>query len=257
MSGGWCDDLTYGYLRRLLATARDQYEVRPVGEAPDPLEAGTLLLRHDVDVCLQRAVAVAELEAELGLRATYMVMTDGLLYRLDDADAKQRLATLAALGHEVGLHFDAPPGAGAPAEQEAAICEACERLETVTGTPVQSLSFHRPQPQYLRGPRRVAGRVNAYADDLMDGYVSDSRGRWCSEPLPRLLDRSRRLTQILIHPIWWADDHALAPDRLEHFFVRRTMNMSSDQRAAFDEALAATLPGVSRRGRTPREAVGS
>ena len=38
-------------------------------------EPGTVLLRHDVDLSLDAALAVAELEAEAGAPATYFLMT--------------------------------------------------------------------------------------------------------------------------------------------------------------------------------------
>ena len=47
----------------------------------DP-QAGDVLLRHDVDLSLEAAVALAELEAELEAPATYFVMTESVFYNL-------------------------------------------------------------------------------------------------------------------------------------------------------------------------------
>ena len=44
---------------------------------------GDLLLRHDVDLSLRAALAVAELEAELEAPATYLLMTRSEFYNLD------------------------------------------------------------------------------------------------------------------------------------------------------------------------------
>jgi hypothetical protein len=58
-------------------------------------------LRHDVDRLPQRAVAMAEAEAQRGIRATYYFR----------CDARQRfpepaMRRIAALGHETGFHYE-------------------------------------------------------------------------------------------------------------------------------------------------------
>ena len=44
---------------------------------------GDLLLRHDVDLSLEAALAMAELEAELEAPATYLLMTRSEFYNLE------------------------------------------------------------------------------------------------------------------------------------------------------------------------------
>src|SRR5207302_922810 len=135
------------------------------------------------------------------------------------------------------LHFDfedpAQRAGGAVVEAvEPAIAAACARLEAASGQPVRSLSFHRPLPQFLRGPSLVAGRVNAYARELMDWYLSDSGGRWRQgEPLPMLEHPTRPMLQLLTHPIWWAEQHQAPPDRLDAFLTAATVGLSAAERA--------------------------
>src|SRR5215467_14865653 len=66
--------------------------------------AGDLLLRHDVDVSLNAALRLAELEAEAGAGATYFLMTRSVFYNLASAEGERALTRLRELGHRVGLH---------------------------------------------------------------------------------------------------------------------------------------------------------
>src|SRR5439155_2531726 len=63
-----------------------------------------LLLRHDVDLSLNAAVRLAELEAEAGARATYFLMTESVFYNLDSEEGREAVERLRALGHRVALH---------------------------------------------------------------------------------------------------------------------------------------------------------
>jgi len=95
----------------------------------------------------------------------------------------------------------------------------------------------------------IDGRVNAYAKELMIWYLSDSKGYWREgEPLPKLFRPSKPLLQLLIHPIWWGDEHMLPEDRLQEFFDAETQGQSYQYIKALDTALADTIPAVRRRG---------
>ena len=251
----WAGDFSYGYFRRILEAVRPRFRVHPIAEAPVALAAvhrPLLFLRHDVDVDLGRAAALAEIEAGMGTPATYMVLPSGLLYNLTDSSSRGFLRRILDCGGEIGLHFDCPEhlrSIGAKADDLAgAIAEACRSIEDATGFPVRSLSFHRPIPSLLRGPMFVAGRVNAYAAELMETYWSDSKGNWREgEPIPKLTASGWNVVQLLTHPIWWGRDHVAAADRLQEFFEGRTRNASPSARGDFSDALARTLPGISRR----------
>ncbi len=259
MPTAWSSDFSYTYFRRILEAIKRGFECYPICDAPQILSANgspKLILRHDVDISLVKACKMAELENECGLRATYMVMTNGLLYSLTDAVSRAMLRLLIAMGHEVALHFDtaALECNGKVTAMETRIEIACKQLEDVLGLPVQSVSFHRPGSfaglllHFIRGPLFVAGRVNAYAADLMGWYLSDSKGSWRDgEPLPKLLNPVKPMLQLLIHPIWWSDEHMGPEDRLEAFLLAETQGTTPSFRQAFEDHLTATIPAVLRR----------
>jgi hypothetical protein len=70
----------------------------------DAPQEGTVILRHDVDLSLDAALRLAELEADAGARATYFLMTGSVFYNLSSQEGEHALGRLRELGHRVGLH---------------------------------------------------------------------------------------------------------------------------------------------------------
>lgn len=246
---GWSKNFSYNYYRYLVHAACVTLTPRLFREVPtlSPTE-GHVLLRHDIDCSLKEAVQLAEFEQQLGVRASYYVMMHSLLYDVRQSSAVREIA---AMGHEVGVHFDLPSHCDQNNRTlvETLINEDCERLEDVLGEAVTSLSFHRPIQQFLRGPLFLAGRVNAYAAELMEWYISDSRGAWrCGEPLLEIEEKRHRTLQLLTHPIWWGPSHMVPADRLQLLFFRLTRGKNLRQRALIDAQLVQTMPGIRRNG---------
>jgi hypothetical protein len=144
---------------------------------------GEVLLRHDVDLSLEAAVRIAELEAEAGARATYFLMTRSEFYNLASPGGERALERLRELGHRVGLHAIWPQ------------VELDARFDPV-------VAWHNPEPPYMRDP--IDGVVNAMAAPWADVYRSDSNQQWrrgC--PHEELAAGSFDRLQLLIHPEIW------------------------------------------------------
>ncbi len=149
-------------------------------------QQGDLLLRHDVDLSLEAALAMAELEAEVGAAATYFLMTRSVFYNLASPAGERAIDRLRALGHRVGLHAVYPDA------------ERDERFDSV-------LAWHNPDPEYMTAP--VGGIVNVMQPDFFDPehYRSDSNQRWrhgC--PHEQLARGEFAWLQLLTHPEIWA-----------------------------------------------------
>lgn len=68
--------------------------------------APNVLWLHDVDMSPRRALALARLEADEGITATYFVMPSSAFYNLFEREVREPFEAVAALGHRLGLHFD-------------------------------------------------------------------------------------------------------------------------------------------------------
>ncbi len=174
---------TLDHYRELLAAARaGGYRFTFFDRKPRP---GDLLLRHDVDLSLDAALRLAELEAELEVGATYFLMTRSEFYNLAAPSGEAAIARLRALGHRVGLHALHPH------------LDRDDRLDPV-------LAWHNPDPGYMTAP--VDGLVNVMQPGYFhpDRYRSDSNQRWrhgC--PHPDLARGAFDWLQLLIHPEIW------------------------------------------------------
>lgn len=151
---------------------------------------GDLLLRHDVDMSLGAAVAMAELEAARGVAATYFLMTRSDFYNLDGRDGERALARLRDLGHRVGLHAVAPDTA------------LDGRFDPV-------VAWHTPDPATMGEP--IPGAANTYSPPWFDPdrYRSDSNQHWRAGcPHEALAAGAFDWLQLLIHPEIWVFEGA-------------------------------------------------
>lgn len=147
--------------------------------------AGDLLLRHDVDLSLDAALTLAELEAEGGAAATYFLMTRSVFYNLASVEGERAVTRLRELGHRVGLHAVYPQ------------LDFDDRFDRV-------VAWHNPDPEFMREP--LDGAVNVmqtpYFD--IDHYRSDSNQHWRSGcPHEDLAAGRFEWLQLLTHPEIW------------------------------------------------------
>ena len=171
------------HYRELLHAADDGgYRWASFGEEPQP---GDLILRHDVDLSLEAALEMAQLEASVGARATYFLMTQSVFYNLGSSEGRRALNRLRELGHGVGLHAVWPN------------VELDDRFDPV-------VAWHNPNPDYMT--ESVDGVVNAMQAPWFDPdhYRSDSNQQWrhgC--PHDDLAQRRFEWLQLLVHPEIW------------------------------------------------------
>ena len=146
---------------------------------------GDLLLRHDVDLSLDAALRMAELEADAGATATYFLMTESVFYNLASTEGVDAIARLRELGHRIGLHAVHPNAA------------PDDRFDPV-------VAWHNPDPEYMSVP--IRGAVNVMQEGWFDPptYRSDSNQRWrfgC--PHEELRAGAFPWLQLLTHPELW------------------------------------------------------
>jgi len=107
-------------------------------------ESGIVYLRHDVDRLPRRAVAMAEAEAELGVRSTYYFRCDARL-----SFPGPSMHRVEELGHETGFHYESlsrthgdRAAALALFQRELAACRAVVPVTTVAphGAPLAASS---------------------------------------------------------------------------------------------------------------------
>lgn len=165
-----------------------------------------VILRHDIDTDLAQAVRFAELETEAGVRSTYFVLLRTDFYNPASSKSLEKIHRIQDLGHEIGLHFDekAYP-VSTPGETVAHILNERDILAAILGTPVTTVSMHRPSKETLEADLKIPGMVNSYGKTFFHDfkYLSDSRRRW-REPVEEIIQTGEydRL-HILTHAFWY------------------------------------------------------
>lgn len=196
-------------------------------------ERRDLIVRHDVDMCLDRAVEMAALEADMGVHANYFVLLNTEMYNVGSRSGQRALAEILRLGHEVGLHFDPSDiPEGDVQKMQAAVARECQLLESNLGRDVRVVTFHRPAKWLLGYSEQLAGRLHGYLPRFFSemGYCSDSEGRFrFHHPLSHPAVLKGLGLQLVIHPIWWcAEIGEGALEKLERFLREREERLAEE-----------------------------
>jgi hypothetical protein len=171
-----------------------------------------VILRHDVDADLEAAVAMAELERDAGVRATYFLMLASPLYNLLNQEFASLARKILSLGHHIGLHYDENYNGSLgmnSRDTELDIQLQAGLVSKLLSCEVKAISFHQPSSTILKSPPKTQPLTNAYGmiGEADTAYVSDSNRRaGFMEDVVSYTgegpDRVKNM-QILIHPMWW------------------------------------------------------
>jgi hypothetical protein len=235
------EDFTEDYYGRLLQAAKLLYDFITYQDLQENKE-GVILWRHDVDFSMHRALKLAEIEAEQGVKATYFFYFHSSMYNLMEAEIFKAGQEIIKLGHKIGLHFE-------PSFYNLNITDDMENfykhletekkwLEYLFKTDVEAFSFHNPDVgEWVRFEEfSVCGMVNTYSRFLKDNfeYCSDSNGYWRFKRLIDVLGGGYKKLHVLLHPEWWVPSAMSPRDR-----VHRCIDGRRDKcNISYDNALA-------------------
>lgn len=239
------EDFTETGYRALVRLAKRKWTFIPYGQCHEP---GALCLwRHDIDFSAHRALRIATIEQEEGVKATYFIHLHSAFYHPLDPENADKIRQIVALGHDIGLHFDVwfyrdlfPDEGPDVLAERILFFLRLERdlLEKTFECAIGSFSLHNPDFRTFRGidADEVEGMVNAYSRHLRSHftYVSDSNGYWRFIRLQDLLEGGavQRL-HVLTHPGWWTPVAMSPRDRISRCIAGR----AASQHRYYDELI--------------------
>ena len=201
-----CDFSLEHYRDLLRAASSGGYSWAGFDRAP---EGGEVILRHDVDLSLDAALAVAEVEAEEGAWSTWFLMTRSSFYNLASTEGDRALARLRELGHRIGHHGVYPH------------IDLDSRFDAV-------VAWHNPEPEFMQA--EIPGVANVMREPFFDPerYRSDSNQHWRSGcPHEELARGAFDWLQLLTHPEIWAFEGRTMRETMESF-------LDADRAARFE-----------------------
>ncbi len=179
-----------------------------------------VILRHDIDMSLSKALEFAKLERKKAVKATYFVLLSSDFYNVFSKLSNSVLRQICALGHNIGLHFDEERYSIID-EKDLKRCVAYEvaLLEQSIDCEVNVVSMHRPSKWILENDIQLNGLINTYSKIFLRDfkYLSDSRMRWREDVIGIINGNKVDKLHILTHPFWYAEGVGNIRERLDGF----------------------------------------
>lgn len=209
-------EFSYNHYFEVLDYAKKEYRIGPIKDYMKlKKEKKIILLRHDVDFSLEKALILAKLENEKQIISTYYFLLQSPSYNALDSKTSSLIKKISEYGHEIGLHYDSRL---AKNKQELLkqISIMSVLLGIITGKKIFSVAQHNttisPTMDATSSKKFLDARNPLILKSL--SYISDSVQNWRSGCMCNHVGIVNKL-QILTHPIWWNEKSALRSDILK------------------------------------------
>lgn len=181
-----------------------------------------VILRHDIDNDIEKAVRLSSVERLGRTVSTYFVLLTSDFYNVFSKKSSDGLKRIIADGHTIGLHFDEvryPEISGDVEAIREKILEEADLLSRAIGSRVDIVSMHRPSKFVLEADINIPGMINSYGQTYFKEfkYLSDSRRRW-REPVDGIIESEEyERLHILTHAFWYHEKEKDIHDTVSHF----------------------------------------
>lgn len=188
-----------------------QGQIRDFNDVLNENEQEFVILRHDVEFSVLRALEIAQLENEFNVCSTFNFQVLAHTYNLFSNINVERIRKIISLGHKIGLHFyhsHVRDHDWRALENE--FRRQMNMLSQGVGCVSDRFSFHRPKAWMLE-PRSnyLFDTINQYGASFFEYspspksilYLADSRHEWSyGHPLEI---KPGKMMQLLTHPDEW------------------------------------------------------
>lgn len=168
------------------------------------------ILRHDVDYVPEWTYLFAEIERDLGIRATYFFQICAQTYNLRETENYHLVHQLQSMGHRLGLHMDLGWKNDGQWEEIPSLCHRDKQLfENITGIkPCEIISFHNPHRFVEKILNQKIPKIRhtyekGFFSDIK--YLSDSQG-WYEGCMCKIFASGKYpVIQLLTHSHIWPE----------------------------------------------------
>jgi len=181
-----------------------------------------VILRHDVDFSLEKALQFAKIENENNVKSTYFVLLSTNFYNVFSKESGDILKEIQNLGHDIGLHFDEKKYEITNIDTlQYYILKESKVLEEAIENKIESVSMHRPSKWILDNDIKLDGIINSYSNYFFKEfkYLSDSRMFWREKVLEIVEKANYDKLHILTHPFWYDNHKETTKEKLFDFVL--------------------------------------
>lgn len=185
-----------------------------------------VLWRHDVDLSLEQALVIAQIEAELNITSTFFIHLHNEFYNLLDQSSQYLVKELISLDRAIGLHFDVNYySISSTKELNKWLAFEKNVLEAIFDIKINVFSFHNTNRHTEFFEESVyAEMINTYSSYFKNkiSYCSDSNGYWRFKKLQDVIsDDEVKQLQVLTHPGWWTENELLPREKVSSYVQNR------------------------------------
>ncbi len=214
-------EFTYAAYRELIALLKE-HQYRFCGYFDHQGSDKRVILRHDIDYSMERAVKLAQVEQDAGVQSTYFALLRTDFYNPASKHVTDMLQQIHDMGHEVGLHFDEVAYQGCSAEElPELIRREAKLLGEICEFPIRCFSMHRPNRLTLEKDLQVEGLVNSYGQEFFRDfkYLSDSRRNWREPVLDIIRSGEYDKLHILTHAFWYGEQEETIGEAVKNYIL--------------------------------------
>lgn len=183
-------------------------------------ENKVVILRHDIDTSLTKALEITKLENSLGVSAYYFVLLSTDFYNINSEKSLKILKEIRQLGGKIGLHFDEKKyNLKSKEDYIKYINYELDILSKILEEKIDVVSMHRPSKDFLEMDLEIPNVINSYQKKFFNDfkYVSDSRMNW-RENVEEIIESEKyNQLHILTHPFWYSEKIESMEEKLEQF----------------------------------------
>lgn len=212
-------DFTYKAYKGMIEKLLDKnYEISDYKNYKEKKKV--VILRHDIDTSLEKALRIAEIEKELNVYSTYFILLSTDFYNINSEKSLKIVKEIKRLGGKIGLHFDEKKYKINDQEDYIKYVNyELDILSSILNEKIDIVSMHRPSKEFLEMDLEIPNVINSYQKVFFNKfkYISDSRMNW-RENVEEIIEKNQyKALHILIHPFWYEENEKTMEEKLKIF----------------------------------------
>lgn len=236
-------DFTYKAYKGMIEKLLDKnYEISDYKNYKEKKKV--VILRHDIDTSLEKALRIAEIEKELNVYSTYFILLNTDFYNINSEKSLKIVKEIKRLGGKIGLHFDEKKyKINSQKDYIKYVNYELNILSRILNEKIDIVSMHRPSKEFLEMDLEIPNVINSYQKVFFNKfkYISDSRMNW-RESVEEIIEKNQyKALHILTHPFWYEENEKTMEEKLKIFLNSATLeryNSLNENIKNFEEILS-------------------